>query len=229
MTYIAYFSQAAEKGHNLKPSETAHAATLCVWQQQSSRWHFLSLIYETHWKFRNRFMRLDKDNIVLGEEPIYLPKLNRIYRKDGAGRSGCQCYSEQTHTWVQYNGMSKSLFWGSCKRSICSLADKSVACNCAVSFENRAIACSLVYSIPWSWCQSTDLQISPIFFFFLFFFMALAGYYKTSNEILSILIIKITHAFSQCAFLVSTVHSENLSTAVPFENCGWGVLWGYWK
>lgn len=55
-------------------------------------------------------MCLDKDNIVLGEESIYLPKLNRIYRKDGARRSGCQCYSEQTHTQVQYTEMSKSFF-----------------------------------------------------------------------------------------------------------------------
>lgn len=135
MTRVTYFSQAAEKGHNLKPSETAYAAILCVWRKQSSRWHFLSLIYETHWKFRNRSMCLDKDNIVLGEKSIYLPKLNRIYLKDGARRSGCQCYSEQTHTGVQYAGMRKSFFWGSCKRSICSLADSSVACYSAVNFE----------------------------------------------------------------------------------------------
>ena len=46
MTCVAYFSRAAEKGRNLKPSETAYATALCVQQKQISRWHFLSLIDE---------------------------------------------------------------------------------------------------------------------------------------------------------------------------------------
>lgn len=104
---------------------------------------------------------------------------------------------------------------GSCKRNTCSLVVECVGCNFAVSFETRVAVCLLEYLILWTRCPSTDTQLSP------WLFMALTGYCKTSSEILSILIIKITRGFfsvffscPQCAFCKSFCSS---------------ILWELWS